>query len=207
MASDPAFETVSCSEASQVIRAYSGSQAMLDELIRFSERSTVTIHRGPLQKTKLAVGADIILVAGDLHVEGILEDCEKVDTSLLIVLGNVQCESLISLSAIHILGHLEATNAVLGDSLCDYGLYVGGNLKTPTILEYGHYIEVKGEIHSQDIYSFHMVVDKFGRKFTNLQPEEMNSEILKPTTTQTTHLPSTVKFIKRGGRVFRRSKS
>src|SRR5688572_30763572 len=99
----------------------------------------IICYNGDTELLELKVGEDIVIVNGNLHVTGNISDCEGVDSSLLIVLGNATCKNLITLSAMYITGDLKVAHTLFGDSLNDYSCNVGGNLEARTILEGGHW--------------------------------------------------------------------
>src|ERR1044072_4291467 len=118
---------------------------ILRELKAFADVSgKVICYTGDTTLPELKVGDAVVIVNGNLNVAGIISDCEGVDASLLIVLGNVSCKNVITLSAMHITGNLQVEHTLLGDSLNDYVTNVGGNLDVRTIIEGGHWIKVQG---------------------------------------------------------------
>ncbi|OXA87298.1 hypothetical protein [Flavobacterium hercynium] len=164
----------------------------------------IVLYSGTTTLDNLVVGNDIVIVDGDLNITDIIEDCEGVDSSLLIVLGNVNCKSLITLSSIFITGDLNATNAIVGDSLCNLSLDVGGNIVTKTILEYGHAIAAEGTITVNDVFSFNAVQDTNGIIEQNLEREDMVDDIVEiDDDEKMENLWETIKYIKNGGEVFR----
>jgi hypothetical protein len=182
----------------------------------------VILYNGDTALPELHVGEDIIVVNGNLTVEGFIEDCKGVDSSLLIVLGDVKCKNLITLSAIFVTGNLIVDNAVVGDSYCDYVMKVGGDLHTKTIIEGGHWFHVNGVVKAEYIYNSHCEVkDKNGKVNPNLADSdifydftenpkhykglsyvEMIDEIQKG---YKYNLPQTIQFIKQGGERFYKS--
>ena len=120
-------------------------------------------------------------------------------SSLLVVLGNVTCKNLLTLGDILITGNLQVDNVILGDSLCDYVLYVEGEIKTETILDYGHSIKSFKKISAKNIFSFNAVEDKDGRIKPNIQPEDLLEELLDD---DFQSLPKTYQYIETGGNIF-----
>jgi hypothetical protein len=197
------------------------SKEIIEQLESFTDvAEKIILYDGNTALPDLAVGGDTVIVNGNLTISGTLEDCEGVDSSLLIVLGNVTCKNLITLSGIFITGHLNVTNAILGDSLCDYALHVGGDLKAGTIIEGGHWFKVQGEAQVDYLFNSHCnLEDKNGIVKPNLvdsnlmyditteNPEkykgfayvEMIDELQKG---DSYNLPKVVKFIKQGGERF-----
>lgn len=194
---------ISVETALGLVTRFKGSERMIQDLKAASKNPCSIKYLKNARLKELSVGADVILCEGNLKVDDIVSDCQGVDSSLLIVLGNLECKSLLSLSDIHVFGDVLATNVIATDSLCDCGLYVGGNLKTPTILEYGHTVQALGAIDCADIYSFHQVKDKNGRRDTTLEPCDMVTEILKSPTSDQPSLSKTIRYIRGGGSVFR----
>lgn len=192
---------------------------IMRELEALSEMCAIMLYEGDTELPALLVGKDIILVNGNLAVTGNIEDCQGVDTSLLIVLGNVTCKNLITLSGIFITGSLYVEHTVLGDSLCDYPLKVEGDLTAKTILNGGHFVESLGTTTANYIMNSNgSVRDKNGILKPNLADEdqmydftenpdsykgfayvEMIDEAQK---SGNYDLPRSIKFIKQGGTVF-----
>ncbi|CAD0009653.1 hypothetical protein [Flavobacterium chungangense] len=201
------FKEISLEEAIKLIEAGESvlNDEIIDELKAFYEvAGKIILYSGETNLENLLVGNDIVLVNGNLNVAGIIEDCEKVDTSLLIVLGNVNCKSLITLSSMSISGDLNVENVILGDSLCDYVLNVGGNIVTKTILDYGHCIISEKTITATDVFSFNAVEDEDGTVEPNLEREDLVDEIIDfDEDEKMENLSKTVAYIKRGGQIFR----
>jgi hypothetical protein len=152
---------------------------MLNELKAFADNSIkIMCYNGDTELPELKVGEAIVIVNGNLHVTGIISDCEGVDSSLLIVLGNTTCRDLITLSAIFITGNLKVAHTLLGDSLNDYTCSVGENLEVRTIIEGGHWIIVQGEATFQYHYHSHCKAkDKNGVLKPNLADADLMEDI------------------------------
>jgi hypothetical protein len=192
---------------------------IMRELESFSEMSSILLYEGDTELTTLLVGKDIILVNGNLTVTDYIQDCNGVDTSLLIVLGDVTCKNVITLSGMFVTGDLHVAYTILGDSLCDYALTVGGNLKARTILNGGHVFEAFGTTTVGHILNANgSVRDKDGVLKPNLadsdlmydfteNPEEYEGfsyvELIDDVQKNGHYdLPRSVKYIKQGGQVF-----
>jgi hypothetical protein len=201
------FKEISLEEAIKLIEAGESvlNDEIIDELKAFYEvAGKIISYSGETNLENLLVGNDIVLVNGNLNVAEIIEDCEKVDSSLLIVLGNVNCKSLITLSSMSISGDLNVENVILGDSLCDYVLNVGGNIVTKTILDYGHCIISEKTITVTDVFSFNAVEDEDGIIEPNLEREDLVDEIVDfDEDEKMENLSKTVAYIKKGGQIFR----
>ncbi len=210
------MKEINLKEAIDLIKA-SGS-TFTDQIIKelqayYSDSKKIKAYQGKTELPELSVDKDIILFNGNLKVKGIVEDCKKCDQSLLIVLGNLEAVSLITLSTICITGDLTIENVILGDSLCNFTLMVGGNINAPTILDYGHSIISKKDIKAEHVYSFHCIQDSNGEIESNLETDDLIDEILinenedqeddedyEPE--MQPELGETVEFIRSGGRVF-----
>ena len=181
--------------------------------------SKIICYNGNTELSELKVGEDVVIVNGNLNVTGIISDCNSVDSSLLIVLGNVTCKNLITLSAIYITGDLKVAHTLLGDSLNDYECKIGGNLEARTIIEGGHWIIVKGEATFQYLYHSHCdAKDKNGVLKPNLanadlmedfeeNPDEYKGYSYVPLIEEVQEegsydLPKAIKFIEKGGEWF-----
>ncbi len=186
-------KTVDLSEAKQELKAYEGIA-----------ESTI-VMKGPIKIANLEVGSSTLIIDGDLNVDETIQDCKGVDSSLMIVLGNVACKNLITLSGMHIAGNLKATNVILGDSHCDHSLVVGGDIESPAILDYGHDIRSAGPISTKDIHIFNRVEDMNGCLESNLKTEDMVEDIVKEDHGENLpDLPKTIKYIEAGGKKFRK---
>jgi hypothetical protein len=192
---------------------------IMRELESLSEACSIMLYEGNTELPALRVGRDIIIVNGNLTVAGNIEDCDGVDSSLLIVLGDVTCKNLITLSGIFITGNLRVEHTILGDSLCDYPLKVEGDLNAKTILNGGHFFESFGTTTAAYIMNANgSVRDKNGVLKPNLADEDLmydfteNPESYKgfsyvemvDDAQKGGHydLPRSIKFIKKGGTVF-----
>lgn len=185
----------------------------------FEISGKIICYNGNTELSELKVGEDIVIVNGNLNVPGNISDCEGVDSSLLIVLGNVTCKNLITLSAMYITGDVKVAHTLLGDSLNDYSCKIGGNLETRTIIEGGHWITVRGEATFQYLYHSHCEVnDKNGVLMPNLADTDLMDAMEKNPSYYKDHsyvplikevqeegtlyLPKAVKFIEKGGEWF-----
>lgn len=201
------FKEVSLDDAVLLINENNSifKEEIVDELSAFYETAgKIVLYSGETNLDNLIVGNDIVIVNGNLNVTDVIEDCDKVDSSLLIVLGNANCKNLITLSSMYITGDLNAKNVVLGDSLCDYVLNVGGNIVTKTILDYGHCIASEKEITVKDVFSFNSVSDKNGSIEQNMERDELVDEITEMDDDEKMeNLGKTIDYIKSGGEIFR----
>ncbi len=181
------------------------NEDIIQELHTFYEINggNIELHAGSVSLEDLLVGNDICIVNGNLIVENTIEDCDEVDSSLLIILGDVKCKNLITMSSIFITGDLSVDNVILGDSLCDYILSVGGNIKTETILDYGHCIISNKKIKAQNIFSFNSIEDENGVVEANLTRENLVDKIVEiDNDERIEQLGETIDFIKNGGTKF-----
>jgi len=203
------FKEITLDDAVKLINENASifKEEILDELNAFYDvAGKIVLSSGVTALDNLVVGNDIVIINGDLTVTNTIEDCEGVDSSLLIVLGNVNCKNLITLSSMYITGDLNASNAVLGDSLCDYVLDVGGNIVTKTILDYGHCIAAEQSITVSNVFSFNSVSDKNGVIAQNLERDEMVDDIVEMDDDEKMeNLWKTITYIKSGGEIFRES--
>ncbi|WP_055098526.1 hypothetical protein [Flavobacterium aquidurense] len=201
------FKEISLDDAIQLINKNNSvlKDDLIDELNGFYEvAGKIVLYSGETNLENLTVGNDIVLVNGDLNVTNIIEDCDKVDSSLLIVLGNVNCKNLITLSSMYFTGDLNAKNVILGDSLCDYVLNVGGNIVTKTILDYGHCIIAEKKITVTDVFSFNSIEDENGAIEQNMERDELADEITEfDDDEKMENLSKTIDYIKSGGEVFK----
>ncbi len=139
---------------------------IIEAIENFEESEEITLYSENVALSTLEVGEKIIIINGNLKVDKIIEDDEF---TLLIVLGDVQTTSLITLADIRITGNLTVENIILGDSSNDCQLIVGGNLRTKTIIEGGHWFVVKGVAKVDYLYNSHCnLTDKNGKYKPNL---------------------------------------
>jgi hypothetical protein len=151
-------QEISLKEASELIKSAASSleKDILAELNMFVDNDRKIIcYNGDTALPELKVGEYVVIVNGNLNVTGIISDCDCQDSSLLIVLGNVTCKNLITLSAMFITGDLKVAHTLLADSANDFVCKIGGNLDARTILERGHWIEIKGEATYQFLHHTH----------------------------------------------------
>ena len=189
------------------------------DLKLFSEAGSILLYEGTTELETLQIGQDVIIVDGNLIVKDYIQDCNGTDASLLIVFGDVRCRNLITLSGMFITGSLHAERTVLGDSLCDYVLKVGGDLTAKTIVNGGHFFETLGTIKADHILNTNgNVSDKNGVLRPNLADSDLmydfteNPEAYKGFSYVELiddvqkgghyNLPRTIVFMKNGGEVF-----
>ncbi|KQO32680.1 hypothetical protein ASF10_21215 [Flavobacterium sp. Leaf82] len=201
------FKEISLNDANQLINENNSvfKDDLISELKGFYEvAGKIVLYSGETNLENLTVGNDIVLVNGDLNVANIIEDCHQVDSSMFIVLGNVNCKSLITLSSMYITGDLNVANVILGDSLCDYVLNVGGNIVTKTILDYGHCIIAEKKITVTDVFSFNSIEDENGAIEENMESDELVDEITElDDDEKMKDLSKTIDYIKSGGEIFK----
>jgi hypothetical protein len=212
-------QEITIKEATELIKSAATSlqKDIMSVLKDFSKDRKIICYNRNTKLSELEVGKDVVIVNGNLNVTGIISDCEGVDSSLLIVLGDVTCKNLITLSAMYITGDLKVALTLLGDSLNDYSCKIGGNLKVRTIIEGGHWIEVKGEAKFKYLYHTHCEAeDKNGKLKPNLADADLMEEIKDdpdgwpgyvPMIRQvqdggTYDLSKAIKFIRKGGEWF-----
>lgn len=203
------FKEINLDDAIQLIKENDSVliDEIVDELNAFYEvAGKIVLYSGETNLENLIVGNDIVIVNGNLNVADVIEDCDKVDSSLLIVLGNTNCKNLITLSSMYFTGDLNVENVILGDSLCDYVLNVGGNIATKTILDYGHCIIAEKVITVTDVFSFNSIEDETGAIEQNMERDELVDEITEIDDDEKLEsLSKTIDYIKAGGEIFKKS--
>ena len=175
---------ITLEEARQVINSFKTEAArteMLTDLAAYSEfvedeSSKIVLYEGDTTLPYLAVQHDIVIVNGNLTVNGILEDALEVNLSLLMVEGNVTTQYLYTFSQIDISGDCIVEKAIVADSLRDCTLYVEGNLSANLILEDGHWFNVQGTITANEIYTSHSAKPR-GRLQRTLTDEDLIDEL------------------------------
>lgn len=165
----------------------------------------IELHEGNTQLEQLLVGKHIVMVNGNLQVAEGVKDSNGVDASLLIVLGDLDCKSLMTFSHIFVLGDLSVSNVLLADSGCNHTLKVGGNLTAATILEYGHCIIAGKKIKAKDIYSFNAIEDQKGGVKSNLKEKALIDELVDTSYGERiADRDKTISYIENGGTTFRK---
>lgn len=202
------MKEISLDEALEIISKSVSEMAeeIAEELEAFYEIYGKILLQGGGKIPELNMGEGIVLVDGDLEVGGLVTDSQQADDSMLIVLGNLSCENLVTLSTIYITGNLDVENTILADSCCDCMLMVGENIDCHTLLDYGHTVISRRKINAQDIFSCHAVEDMNGFVADNLSREELVSEITVEEHGEILEdLHKTIVNIHEGRRIFRRN--
>ena len=168
--------------------------------------------------SKLILNDVITIVNGNLTVNGLIEEGEENDYSMLVVLGNVNCKNLISTQTIFIIGELNVEHLIVGQSGLDGFLNVDGNVNANTIIESEHNFEIKGEINANYISTFDNInykkgiskpnlVDNvllqkmkdFPNDYKGIEYKEMNDNILEDGFFD---LEKAIEYVKKGGEIF-----
>jgi len=121
---------------------------ILDQLGAFSEWKIRKMPGGELQGD-LEVGPDVLLVEGSLRVGGRVQDGNKADQTLLIVLGDLRARDLVALSSIQVGGSLQISNAIYGNSMGDDTLLVGGETRARGVIGDGHWFKFHGGLKAE----------------------------------------------------------
>lgn len=123
----------------------------------------IQLLSGNRRYATFAPEADIVVVDGDLHVDGLLESNHSHDSGMLIVLGELTAGNTVCRGGMFISGGC-ALNHLYANSTNDCEMVVGGDLVTQSVLEYGQHIEVHGMIRAQLVISAQNDVDVHGRR-------------------------------------------
>jgi hypothetical protein len=116
--------------------------------------SRVTVYDGDLRiDGDFSVGPDPVLVLGSLEVTGWLSDGTDADATILVVTGSVKADRVMLWSKVSIGEDLDVKTLVYANSLNDYSLYVGGNLRAGALVEEGTYCEIAGAVESPLVLS------------------------------------------------------
>lgn len=174
-------QEISLKEASELIKSAATSlqNDIMSELKVFDtyERKIIC-YNGNTELSELKVGEAVVIVNGNLHVTGIISDCDGEDLTLLIVLGDVTCKNLLTFSTVFITGDLKVAHTLLGDSANDCTCKIGGNLEVRSIIEGGHWITVQGEAKFQYFFNMHCEAeDKNGKLKPNLGDADLMDSI------------------------------
>lgn len=154
---------ITLEEARQVINGFKTEATrieMLTDLEAYAEFveegiSKIVLYEGDTTLPYLAVKDDILIINGNLTINGILEDALETDCSLLMLEGNVTTQYLYTFSQIDISGDCRVEKAIIADSIRACTLYVEGNVSAQLILEDGHWFNVQGTITANEIYTSH----------------------------------------------------
>ncbi|HEY8893487.1 MAG TPA: hypothetical protein VIM79_01685 [Niastella sp.] len=173
------YRIITLEEAGQLINALphpAMKEAMLAHLDSFAEfvedeSSKIILYEGDVTLPYLAIKDDIVMVNGNLTVNGILEDALEVNISLMLALGNVTVQNLFTFSQLCIAGDLIVQNAIIADSTYDYSLHAGGDLKATLIIEARHSFYVHGQVAADHIYANHAAAPR-GPLKPNLKNED-----------------------------------
>jgi hypothetical protein len=105
----------------------------------------VLVHDGDLRCDVLEVGPEPMVVTGSLHVAGLLTDGKGADHTLLVVLGDLEAHSLLTVSAVFVAGEVRLKGVAFGDSLGDE-VFDAGALTARAVIESGHHFVVAGAL-------------------------------------------------------------
>ncbi|WP_342380535.1 leucine-rich repeat domain-containing protein [Myxococcus stipitatus] len=106
----------------------------------------VLLHEGDLVADALVVGPTPLVVTGSVRLQGLLEDGHQADHTLLVVLGDLEVEHVVTFSAIFVAGKVSIRGLLVGDSLGDDVFCVGGGLTARALVEAHHHIRVLGPL-------------------------------------------------------------
>ena len=116
--------------------------------------SRVTVYESDVRiDGDFSVGPDPVIILGSLEVTGWLSDGTDADATLLIVCGSVKADRVMLWSKVLIGEDLDVKTLVYANSLNDYSLYVGGNLRAGALVEEGTYCEIGGNVESPLVLS------------------------------------------------------
>ena len=178
----------------------------------------IFIYNENTEMSELILNDVITIVNGNLTVNGLIEEGEENDYSMLVVLGNVNCKNLISTQTIFIIGELNVEHLIVGQSGLDGFLNVDGNVNANTIIESEHNFEIKGEINANYISTFDNINHKkgiskpnlvdnvllqkikdFPNDYKGIEYKEMNDNILEDGFFD---LEKAIEYVKKGGEIF-----
>jgi len=202
------MKEISLNEALAIINNSDSEMAeeIAEELEAFYEISGKILLQSSGELSELTIGEAIVLADGDLDVGGLVIDRHQAVHSLLIVLGDLTCENLITLSNIYITDNLAVEHTILADSRCNDMLMVGGNIACTTLLDYGHTVIAGAVIDSDELFSRHAVEDMTGALEAHLTRESLVPEVMLEDQAKIREdLRKTIAYIRQGGTVFRRS--
>lgn len=86
----------------------------------------------------------ILVVRGDLTVDGLVADVPSDHGAMLVVLGNLTCRDLIFHGPLIVTGDLSVQRTAFFASSGDWALMVGGTARGELLVEYDHAIDIRG---------------------------------------------------------------
>ena len=143
---------------------------LVDFLAEFDE---AVFYDGDTVLDRLRVGSSPVVVAGDLVVHGVVEDCCEADLTLLIVLGDLRARDVVNCSAMYIQGDVHVDGVVYGNSLCDWLLAVGGDLHARALIEDGHWFAIDGAVDAVTMSAMGRIRD------AQFPPERLHEGLVK----------------------------
>lgn len=103
------------------------------------------LHDGNLVAKQLTLGAEPLVVTGNLTIRGLLRDRHRADQSLLIVLGDLDAETVITGGGLFVAGNARV-GVLYGASSHDEVCSIAGSLTARTIIDGDHTVIVHGKL-------------------------------------------------------------
>lgn len=151
----PQFQRITFNKAKKLLENL-GEKVHIDMDEAEDKDLEFQLHRGDLCVDDLAV-REAMIVDGTLTVNGELHDARDSDFTLLVVTGDLKAANLITFSSMSIGGDIDIQGVAYGNSLHDFGLFCGGDLRAPVIIENGHLFSAKNGLIEVSV----MVGDKY----------------------------------------------
>lgn len=117
------------------------TEAFFDDADEFGKYG-VAYHQGDLVQESVMV-APVTVIEGNLDVRKI---DYQFNTGVLVVTGNLVCPSIARMDITIITGGDLTARTLCLDTLNDFGLFVGGDIRSDYFAEFGCSVEVQGKI-------------------------------------------------------------
>lgn len=115
--------------------------AFFDDADEFGDEG-VAYHKGDLVTDTLPV-APVTVIEGDLTVQKI---AGHYNNGVLVVTGKLTCPSIARMNITIIVGGDLIARSLCLDTMNDYGMFVGGDIRCDYFAEFGCSVEVQGKI-------------------------------------------------------------
>ncbi len=102
---------------------------------------------------ELAVGPGPVIVWGSLEVDGAVIDRQGASRTLLVVLGDLRCKNLITLSQVCVLGDVDVSGVIFGEAADGNDrMIVSGTTRAKAIVNDAHWFHLSGQVDADFVY-------------------------------------------------------
>lgn len=145
------METCTLKHALELIQGKPFAAEAAATLESMADVLPMRVHGEGLHVDTLLV-EDIVLVRGDLKVDGLLEGAPAAHGTLLVVIGNVEAEDVIFYGPMIVTGDMHVRRTAYFESRGDFTLHVGGTLHATVLVEHEHGLTVGGGMQSKHVH-------------------------------------------------------